>query len=180
MVIKYWPKITFSLSLLQDPTVGRSSHHHHRHICLPVSRQIWYVILFCSYTTTAYQSVFEKLCIPVLIQFFVFVGLRKLEAFFGFLITVMAISFGYEVKPPHVFVDISQFYGDSHVTLTCLTCCRLPLVCAGKARPRGVAEGDVCTLLCRLWACAAGAGGGNRGRRHHAPQHLPALSTGQG
>ena len=24
-------------------------------------------------------------------------GLRKLEAFFGFLITVMAISFGYEV-----------------------------------------------------------------------------------
>lgn len=25
-------------------------------------------------------------------------GLRKLEAFFGFLITVMAVSFGYEVK----------------------------------------------------------------------------------
>lgn len=27
-----------------------------------------------------------------------FIGLRKLEAFFGFLITVMAISFGYEVR----------------------------------------------------------------------------------
>ena len=25
-------------------------------------------------------------------------GLRKLEAFFGFLITVMAVSFGYEVR----------------------------------------------------------------------------------
>ena len=29
--------------------------------------------------------------------FFSFSGLRKLEAFFGFLISVMAISFGYEV-----------------------------------------------------------------------------------
>jgi len=29
--------------------------------------------------------------------FFSFSGLRKLEAFFGFLISVMAIAFGYEV-----------------------------------------------------------------------------------
>lgn len=29
-------------------------------------------------------------------------GLRKLEAFFGFLITVMAISFGYEVSFLHI------------------------------------------------------------------------------
>ena len=27
-----------------------------------------------------------------------FLGLRKLEAFFGFLITVMAVSFGYEAS----------------------------------------------------------------------------------
>ena len=26
------------------------------------------------------------------------IGLRKLEAFFGFLITIMAVSFGYEVS----------------------------------------------------------------------------------
>ena len=30
-------------------------------------------------------------------SFFSFSGLRKLEAFFGFLISVMAIAFGYEV-----------------------------------------------------------------------------------
>lgn len=35
-------------------------------------------------------------------------GLRKLEAFFGFLITVMAISFGYEVKPS--FGDVLSEY----------------------------------------------------------------------
>lgn len=41
------------------------------------------------------------LCITILLwPFFLtthVIGLRKLEAFFGFLITVMAISFGYEV-----------------------------------------------------------------------------------
>lgn len=32
-------------------------------------------------------------------------GLRKLEAFFGFLIAVMALTFGYEVRsPPFVWV----------------------------------------------------------------------------
>lgn len=56
----------------------------------------------------------------------------------------------------------------------------LSSVCAGQAKPRGAAEGDVRTLLCRLWARAAGAGRGNRGSRHHAPQHLLALSAGQG
>lgn len=29
-------------------------------------------------------------------------GLRKLEAFFGFLITIMALSFGYEVRFGHL------------------------------------------------------------------------------
>ena len=61
-----------------------------------------------------------------------------------------------------------------------LTLCCLSVVCACEARPRGAAEGDVFTLLCRLRACAAGAGGGNCGRCYHAPQHLPALSSGQG
>lgn len=37
-----------------------------------------------------------SLCSPTLS--YVPTGLRKLEAFFGFLITVMALSFGYEVK----------------------------------------------------------------------------------
>lgn len=34
--------LIFFSSLLQDSTVGRSPHHHHRHICVPLSRQIRY------------------------------------------------------------------------------------------------------------------------------------------
>lgn len=37
----------------------------------------------------------------VIIYFYISAGLRKLEAFFGFLITVMAFSFGYEVRFGH-------------------------------------------------------------------------------
>lgn len=65
--------------------------------------------------------------------------------------------------------------------MTCVTrVFLLALVRAGEARPGGAAEGDVPALLRRLWDPGAGAGCWNRGRRHHAPQHLPALGTGQG
>lgn len=51
---------------------------------------------------------YQCLCVPVLIQFMSLAGLRKLEAFFGFLITVMALSFGYEVRDCHSFQYISS------------------------------------------------------------------------
>lgn len=151
-------KIHFPVILLQDSTVGRSPHHHHRHICIPLSRQIWYICTHCYLLISVYVSrCWYSLC-PL-------AGLRKLEAFFGFLITVMALSFGYEVKDCHSFQYISSVCWG---TMTCLTVCSLFVVCAGKAKPSGAAKGDVLTLLCWLWTCAAGAGSGNRRRRHHA------------
>lgn len=53
-------------------------------------------------------------------------------------------------------------------------------VCGGEARPGAAAEGHVPAVLWGLWARAAGAGSGDRGCCYHAPQHLFALSTGQG
>lgn len=104
-----------------------------------------------------------------------FLGLRKLEAFFGFLITVMAISFGYEVKP---FLEMFCL----NICGASVTCLSLwpDSVCDGEAKPRAAAEGDVPTVLSGLWGCGAGAGSRDRGCCHHAPQHLFALSTGQG
>lgn len=32
--------------IIQDPTVGRSSHHHHRHVCVPLFRQIRCVTIY--------------------------------------------------------------------------------------------------------------------------------------
>lgn len=53
-------------------------------------------------------------------------------------------------------------------------------VCGGEAKPRAAAEGHVPAVLWRLRGRAAGAGSGDRGCCHHAPQHLFAFSTGQG
>uniref|UniRef100_A0A3Q2Z1F3 Natural resistance-associated macrophage protein 2-like n=1 Tax=Hippocampus comes TaxID=109280 RepID=A0A3Q2Z1F3_HIPCM len=50
----------------------------------------------------------------------------------------------------------------------------------GETGPKPAADGDVCAVLPRLRRRPAGSGGGHRGRRHHAPQHLPALRSGQG
>ena len=89
-------KIHFPVFLLQDSTVGRSPHHHHRHICVPLSRQIWYICIHCYVLISVDVSrCWYMLCLLA--------GLRKLEAFFGFLITVMALSFGYEVNDCHSF-----------------------------------------------------------------------------
>lgn len=124
-----------------------------------------------------------KICAPwCWCNFIPFVGLRKLEAFFGLLITIMAISFGYEVTFCLISNHIIVFFFTTvvHGCFTYLIMCCLSVVCACKARPREAAGGDVRTVLCRLWVSAAGAGGWNRRCCHHAPQHLPALSTGQG
>ena len=40
-------------------------------------------------------------------------GLRKLEAFFGFLITIMALTFGYEVYSPSLSAFPSTLFGDT-------------------------------------------------------------------
>jgi len=88
---------SYHLFFIQDPTVGRSSHHHHRHICVPLFRQIWYVIHLDRF------KLLTDICASQCFTFYyISVGLRKLEAFFGFLITVMALSFGYEVKFLHL------------------------------------------------------------------------------
>jgi NRAMP (natural resistance-associated macrophage protein)-like metal ion transporter len=46
-------------------------------------------------------------------------GLRKLELFFGFLITVMAITFGYEVSIIEIYSIIVQLF--SYTVIICLS-----------------------------------------------------------
>lgn len=125
-------------------------------------------------------------------------GLRKLEAFFGFLITIMALTFGYEVGSQTCNLPLPK----GHPSLC-------PLQSLGGARVRGEGEngcaeerlslmrllstvrgGSSCSgratsrfvpaLVPRLWPARAAAGCGHRRRHHHAPQHLPTLVPGQG
>lgn len=44
---------------------------------------------------------------------FLLAGLRKLEAFFGFLITIMALTFGYEVPSPSLSAFPPELFGDT-------------------------------------------------------------------
>ena len=44
---------------------------------------------------------------------FLLTGLRKLEAFFGFLITIMALTFGYEVPSPPLSALSPELFGDT-------------------------------------------------------------------
>lgn len=97
--------------------------------------------------------------------FFLFLdkyGLRKLEAFFGFLITIMALTFGYEVKAPQpVMVPWSCWgVGSSQSPFP---------VCDGAAGADGGAEGHFPALLPGLRARGAAPGCGHRWCHHHAP-----------
>ena len=44
-------------------------------------------------------------------------GLRKLELFFGFLITVMAITFGYEVSIIEIYSIIAQLFSYNYLSV---------------------------------------------------------------
>ena len=50
-------------------------------------------------------------------------GLRKLELFFGFLITAMAVSFGYEVKCLWFLVRFLMRLDVTHVYICKWNCC---------------------------------------------------------
>ncbi len=93
-------------------------------------------------------------------------GLRKLEAFFGFLITIMAVSFGYEVQCSCSMFSVGECVSARRVT--CLYSLWLVAVCASGSRPGRGAEGHVFAVLQRLWTHADGAGRGDRGSRHNA------------
>lgn len=134
--------------------------------------------------------------------FCISLGLRKLEAFFGFLITIMALTFGYEVgrqscntpPPPRPPLPLhpaelegqgarveGQLAGENGCTGVGVGLTRLlPTVRGSPASSGSAPQRPVPALVPRLRPVRAAAGCGNCWRHHHAPQHLPALSPGQG
>lgn len=80
--------------------MGWCPRHHCRHIFLPLPGQIWLVVVcYINFNQTFRTNQSQRFVSSS-------AGLRKLEAFFGLLITVMAVTFGYEVPTftvPYLF-----------------------------------------------------------------------------
>lgn len=67
----------------------------------------------------------QRFGVCLLHSFAVPLGLRKLEAFFGFLITIMALTFGYEVGKKNQSYTSFPSWGSRETALSHTTC--LPL-----------------------------------------------------
>ena len=66
--------------------MGRSSYDRHRYFYISLFRKLWLSLLL------------ERLVVLDKLRYTLSVGLRKLEAFFGALITTMSVTFGYLVS----------------------------------------------------------------------------------
>lgn len=86
----------------------------------------WEIVEHCRVIVSLYQTIVLLIVVIVfvhcinyacwlIIWLLLMSGLRKLEAFFAFLITVMALSFGYEVRNTSLFMSCCCLLITAHV-----------------------------------------------------------------